>query len=130
MSSQRLEPDLLSGGMTDENTLISDRWLELLVAREHQAPPQPDPHWGTLPAKALELSQKVESLRTRQEKLRQDLDRILDEISHNSAKLPPPVVQVSPEVAPIVPAPRESAGSGSFLMGIARKIFIGKGIRQ
>jgi hypothetical protein len=129
MSSQRLEPDLLSGSMTDENTLISDRWLELLVAREHQAPPQPDLHWGTLPAKALELSQKVESLRTRQEKLKQDLDLIIDGMSQHSAKLPPPVLQVTPEVAPGAPVPRESAGSGSFLKGIARKLFSGKGIR-
>jgi hypothetical protein len=130
--SQRIEPDV-KGASVDENTMIADHWLELLAARENQSPPEPASEWGTLPSRALELTRKVESLRTRQDKLKQELDRIIDGLaaaqSTGVTEAAPPVPRPDPGAGLFSHTLVEPSGSGSFLKGIARKLFSGKTIR-
>ncbi len=124
--SGRKGADLLDGVLIDENTQITNQWLEMLVTRENHMPLETGAQWGTLPAQALELSHKVDALRERQNGLRRDLNRIIEALSQADAGLAAPDPEGAPPAA--APGPSDQAGTNSFLKGIARKLFSSKGM--
>ncbi len=126
MSGRKAGSDLVDEVLTDENTQITDQWLEMLVTRENHMPVETSNQWGMLPAQALELSHKIDALRERQIRLRHDLDSIVEALSRMDSHLAAPASEPSGPAA--APTPVVPAGSDSFFRGIARKIFSGKGM--
>ncbi len=126
MSTQKVGIGFLGGDLADENTLISNKWLELMVVRGNG--PEPSPQWGALPAKALDLSHKVDALRSRQEKLRQDLDQAIDVLTRDI--LCPSEGESAGCTIPSLPSTAQAcSGTDSFFKGLARKLFSSKAIR-
>jgi hypothetical protein len=94
MSSRKDIPGFLDSGPTDENTMITDYWLEYMAARESRCP---DEETRNLQGSGSELSARVNSLLLgQQESLHRELDRISQDVSKTSAPAKPWEMEMGP----------------------------------